>query len=226
MLAAAIADRVRERRRHRAGECRRSPGPNPLAARAGVTGTRLARLARIHSPWAGAPEYAVIGFAAAALARAALEQNEAAATLLAEILATPGAREIQYYGIYLPMMVRTALELGDQALAERLADGCESHYPFAAHAGVTVSAALAEARGDHQAAVDGYAQAAERWHRFGVVPEQAFALLGQGRCLTALGRPTEATHALRSAREIFDALKAAPALAETDTLLQQAALSA
>ena len=88
---------------------------------------------------AGAPEYAVIGLAAAALARAALEQNEAAATLLAEILATPGAREIQYYGIYMPMMVRTALELGDRALAERLADGCESnHYPFAAHAGVAV----------------------------------------------------------------------------------------
>ena len=76
---------------------------------------------------AGAPEYAVIGLAAAALARAALQQNEAAATLLAEILATPGAREIQYYGIYMPMMVRTALEFGDRALAERLADGCESN---------------------------------------------------------------------------------------------------
>ena len=175
---------------------------------------------------AGAPEYAVIGLAAAALARAALGQNDAAATLLDEVLATPGAREIQYYGIYLPTMVRTALELGDQALAQRLADGCESHYPFAGHAGVTASAALAESRGDHRAAGDGYAEAAQRWHRFGVIPEQAFALLGQGRCLTALGRPTEATPALRSAREIFDALRAAPALAETDSLLQQAALSA
>jgi class 3 adenylate cyclase/tetratricopeptide (TPR) repeat protein len=177
---------------------------------------------------AGAPEYAVIGLAAAALARAALEQHEAAATLLAEILATPGAGEIQYYGIYMPMMVRTALELGDRALAERLADGCESNnYPFAAHAGVAVGAALAEARGDHQAAVEGYAQAAERWEQFGVVPEHAFALLGQGRCLTALGQATEATNALQQAREIFDALKAAPALAEADTLIQQAtALSA
>jgi class 3 adenylate cyclase/tetratricopeptide (TPR) repeat protein len=176
---------------------------------------------------AGAPEYVVIGLAAAALARAALGQNEAAAALLAEVLATPGAREIQYYGINVPTMVRTAIGLGEGPLAEHLADACVSSYPFAVHAGVTVSAALAECRGDHQTAADGYAQAAQRWHQFGVIPEQAFALLGQGRCLTALGRPAEATHALRSAREIFDALKAAPALFETDTLLQQAsALSA
>ena len=172
---------------------------------------------------AGAPEYAVIGLAAAALARAALGENEAATALLAEVLATPGAREIQYYGIYEPTMVRTALGLGDRALAERLADGYESPLPFAAHSGVTVSAALAEARGDHQAAVHGYAQAAERWQRFGVVPEQAFALLGQGRCLIALGEPSEAAHALQQAHEIFAGLKAAPALVETDTLLQRAA---
>ena len=119
-------------------------------------------------------------------------------------------------------MVRTALGLGDRRLAERLVDGYESPYPFAAHSAVTVSAALAEARGDQQAAADGYAQAAERWQQFGVVPEQAFALLGEGRCLTALGQPTEATHALKQAREIFDALRAAPALAEIDTLLEQA----
>ena len=176
---------------------------------------------------AGAPDYAVIGLAAAALARAALEQNEAAARLLAEIVAAPGARLSQYYAIYLPTMVRTALGFGDRRLAERLVEAGEHHHPVGAHAGVTVSAALAESRGDHQAAVEGYAQAAERWHRFGVVPEHAFALLGQGRCLTALGHPTEATHALRSAREIFAALEAAPALAETDTLLQRAgALSA
>jgi hypothetical protein len=120
-------------------------------------------------------------------------------------------------------MVRTALGLGDRALAERLADGYESPLPFAGHAGVTVSAALAEFRGDRQAAAHGYAEAVARWQQFGVVPEQAFALLGQARCMIALGRPTEATHALQQAREIFAGLKASPALVETDTLLQQAA---
>ena len=54
------------------------------------------------------------------------EQNAAAAALLAEVLATPGARAIQYYGICLPTMVRTALGLGDRRLAERVVDGYES----------------------------------------------------------------------------------------------------
>ena len=59
------------------------------------------------------------------------------------------------------------------------------------------------------------------WDRFGVVPEQAFALLGQGRCLVQLGRSTEAAQVLQQAREIFARLRAAPALAETERLLQE-----
>jgi len=59
-----------------------------------------------------------------------------------------------------------------------------------------------------------------RWERFGVVPEQAFALLGQGRCLLGLSRP-EAASVLHHAREIFERLGATPALAETDALLEQ-----
>jgi hypothetical protein len=54
------------------------------------------------------------------------------------------------------------------------------------------------------------------------VPEQGFALLGQGRCLIRLARPTEAASVLQHAREIFERLQAAPALAETDELLERA----
>ena len=54
------------------------------------------------------------------------------------------------------------------------------------------------------------------------MPEQAFALLGHGRCLVSLGRPTEAVQPLSIARVIFQELQAVPALAETDALLQQA----
>ena len=75
---------------------------------------------------------------------------------------------------------------------------------------------------DLQAAADAYADAADRWERFGVVPEQAYALLGQGRCLLGLSRPTEASPVLHHAREIFERLRAAPALAETDELLERA----
>ena len=83
-------------------------------------------------------------------------------------------------------------------------------------------AALAEARGDHQAAVHGYAQAAERWQRFGVVPEQASPFLARAAASSHSGNPPK-PHALQQAHEIFAGLKAAPALVETDTLLQRAA---
>jgi class 3 adenylate cyclase/tetratricopeptide (TPR) repeat protein len=171
---------------------------------------------------AGAPEYAVIGLVSAALARAALGEDEASATLLAELLTTPGAREIQYYPIYLPAMVRIALGIGDRQLAERLVAGYDSRFPMTAHALATVNAALAEARGDLDCAAEGYAKAAEGWRQFGVAPERAFALLGRGRCLTALRQVADGKEALRAAGEIFSALGAASALAETDELLRQA----
>jgi class 3 adenylate cyclase/tetratricopeptide (TPR) repeat protein len=171
---------------------------------------------------AGAPEYAVIGLASAALARLALGQSQAAATILAELPSIPGARKIQYYAVYLPTMVRTALGVGDRQLAERLVAGYHSSYPMTAHALATVNAALAEARGDFELAAGGYGEAAEGWRQFGVVPEQAFALLGRGRCLSQLGRTSDASPVLQWAREIFQRLQAAPALAETDELLQQA----
>ena len=79
--------------------------------------------------------------------------------------------------------------------------------------------ALTEAQGNVQAACEDYAETAQRWRRFGVVPEQAYALLGQGRCLAGLGRPTEGTVALQEGRRIFGTLKAVSALAEIDSLL-------
>ena len=118
--------------------------------------------------------------------------------------------------------MRTALAIGRPDLAERLVDGYQPRYRYAEHALVAATAALAEAHCHHQAAADGYTEAAKRWQHFGVVPEQAFALLGRGRCLVALERPVEAADSLRRAREVFELLGAAPALAETDALLQQA----
>jgi tetratricopeptide (TPR) repeat protein len=124
-------------------------------------------------------------------------------------------------------MVRTALATGHPELAERLIGGVEPTTPYHDHALVTAKAALAEGHGDHEFAVHGYADAAERWQTFGVVPEQAFALLGQGRCLIALGYHNQAAQPLQQARAILATLQAAPALAETDNLLQQTgALSA
>jgi tetratricopeptide (TPR) repeat protein len=156
------------------------------------------------------------------MGRAGVGQDEEAAALLAELESYPGARDNHTYPVMLSAMVRTALRIGHPELAERLVSGLEPRTPYAEHALVAAEAALAEARGDLRIAVDAYADAADRWERFGVVPEQAFALLGQGRCLLGLSRSSEASSALQHAREIFERLQAAPALAETDALLMQA----
>ena len=170
----------------------------------------------------GSTDYIIQGLGSAAFARAALGQHDRAAGLLTEIDSTPGGRENGNYAAYLPGMVRTALAIAPLELAQRLVADVEPLTPYHEHALTAVNAALAENYGNLEAAVDGYADAAARWQAFGVVPEQAFALLGQGRTLTALGRTNEATAVLQQAREIFQALHAAPALAETDLLLQQA----
>ncbi len=170
----------------------------------------------------GQSQSIVLGLGSSAIARGVLGQDRAAAGLLAELEAYPGVRDNPFYPAFLPAMVRTAVALGEPDLAERLLIGLESRYAYAEHALVAASAAITQATGDLAAAAQAYADASDRWERFGVVPEQAFALLGQGRCLVGLSSPTEAALVLQYARELFERLQAAPALAETDALLQQA----
>ncbi len=141
--------------------------------------------------------------------------------MLTEVEAEPRSRDTVYYGVYLPLMVRTALALGDVASAQRLVAGVEPRQPYAQHALLAAEAALAEDRGDAQAAADAYDQAATRWQQFGVVPEQADALLGQGRCLLALGEVEQANVACDWPATLHP-LQAAPALREIDRLLGQA----
>ena len=149
---------------------------------------------------------------------AAAGVSEERSALLAELERTPGARASPYYARSLAAMVRTALDARDRQLAERLTGGIELRYPLDEHALGTARAHLAE-HGDHSGAITAYARAAEGWREFGNVPERASALLGQGRCLRALGRP-EAEQPLREARDLFDSMGYKPALAETDALLE------
>lgn len=91
----------------------------------------------------------------------------------------------------------------------------------AEHALSAVAAALAEARDEIETAVVAYGDAAERWEAFAVVPEQGFALLGQGRCLLERSR-SEAVEVLQRARDIFTRCGMHPALEEADALLAKA----
>jgi class 3 adenylate cyclase/tetratricopeptide (TPR) repeat protein len=115
-------------------------------------------------------------------------------------------------------LVRSALALGDPVLAGRLAEGVEPRTPLAEHALCACHAQLAEAAGAQAEAATLYDDAAQRWREFGNVPERAYALLGQGRCLAALSK-AEASAPLREARELFAAMGYKPALAETEALL-------
>jgi class 3 adenylate cyclase len=172
----------------------------------------------------GTAEMVVAALSAAAAALAA-ELAEQACALLAEVEQTGGARESPYYARQLAAMVRTALAAGDPLLAKRLADGLDRRYPLDEHALCAARAQLAEHAGDHADAATLYAEAAVRWQEFGNVPERAYALLGQGRCLVAGGEPA-AEGPLREARELFESMGYKPALAETDSLLAQTAVRA
>ena len=176
------------------------------------TTTRESRQHRLHRRRSGP----------AAFARAALAQPDHAAALLAEIDAIPGSRET---GITRPCCQRLSAPPSPAATPNSPINSRPASNPAPPTTNTPSpppTPPSPKPTATWQAAADGYADAAQRWQTFGVVPEQAFALLGQGRCLVALGHMTEAAQPLRLARDIFQELQAAPALAETDALLRQA----
>ena len=91
-----------------------------------------------------------------------------------------------------PEAARLAVRGSEPALTERLLRCLEGPLPSAALARESIGSLLAEARGDHETAAAGFADAAVRWHEFGVPYEEGHALFGQGRCLAALRRAHEA----------------------------------
>jgi hypothetical protein len=170
------------------------------------------------------PEVTGLALAVAAAALVPDNPNQARLTLT-ELEHVEGFRYTSYYARQLPGMTRTALRAADVELASRLVERLESRYPLEEHALCAAQAQLAEAAGNHQQAASLYADAAQRWNQFGNQPEHAYAALGQGRCLHALSDPA-ADQPLTEARDLFASMGYAPALAETEALLQQAQAAA
>jgi hypothetical protein len=156
---------------------------------------------------------------AAAAARMAMGDPVRAVDHLSRSEAALRERGGYWFAWLLPHAVRLALAAGDRVLAERLAGSLLPLQPISRYAVVAAEGLVTEARGDLEAAAAGFADAASRWHDFAAVYEEAHALLGQGRCLVALGRAPEAAVPLASARVIFARLGAKPALVEVDRLL-------
>jgi len=167
---------------------------------------------------AGQPQMYAMAFSAALRLLLAQGHRERASALLGELEQVVGIRADPYYASVLPALARAALALRQPDLAMRLVDGVEPRTPLYEHALSACHAQLAEAAGEHAKAAPLYVEAAERWHEFGNVPERAYALLGQGRCLSAQGK-IEAEVPLREARELFASMGYKPALAEVDGLL-------
>jgi tetratricopeptide (TPR) repeat protein len=167
------------------------------------------------------PQTLAVAYPPAAALRLAQGDAPGARALLTE-LSNAHAAWTTSYTANLATAVRAALAAGAPELAAALVGAFEPRHPLQQHAVVSARALLAEHHGQHAEAAGLFAEAAGRWERFEVPWEHAQALLGQGRCLLALGQPGEALRALRTARDIFAALGARPALTETDKLLAQA----
>lgn len=165
-------------------------------------------------------QWIVPGFAVGALVAAAAGRPEQALALLSELEQHPGARaDSNQYLMRVAENVRTALACGDVAMARRLTQDSPANFPMQENFLLTARAAIAEAEGSVGDAARLFAEASVTWARFENVPELAFARLGQGRCLLALGDTPAALAALDEARTILDRLGAQPALGEIDRLL-------
>jgi hypothetical protein len=66
--------------------------------------------------------------------------------------------------------------------------------------------------------VEGFRDAAKRWHPFVYPLEEAHARLGEARTLIALGRPREGDAPLAIARELFQSLGAVTCLTEVEAV--------
>ena len=168
----------------------------------------------------GEPQMIATAFAAAARILLAQGERERARALLVELEQVPHVEADPSFVSVLPELVRTSLALDEREVAALLVARAGPTTPFAEHARHACRAQLAEAAGEHRQAVRLYAEAAERWLEFGNVPERAYAVLGQGRCLGSLGDP-DADRLLRDARGLFVSLGYRPAVAQAESLLEQ-----
>ena len=169
---------------------RDSADANPRLARTGQPG--CCTLDWLESRVRGLlqPQYIVSGLGAPPSLAPRSDRTITSSALLTEIEAYPGARNDATYVPLLPGDgANRARDRQPRTRRTARAD-VEARTPYAEHAHVAANAALAEAHGHHQTAANAYADAARRWGAFGVITEQAFALLGEGRCLLALGNPT------------------------------------
>jgi class 3 adenylate cyclase/tetratricopeptide (TPR) repeat protein len=199
-----------------AGEARAMQA-RALAER-GVGAGEIAEAALVEMRAADTNDQFIIATTSVAIHRIADGRTESTRALLRELIEIRNIRESGEYGPRLPALVRCALAADDLELAARLVEGVEPTLPIREHALVMSEALLAEARAEYAAAASGFADAVARWDGSGARLEQAYALLGQGRCLAAIG-DSAAAGVLRRACALFDEMGARPRVDECNRLI-------
>jgi tetratricopeptide (TPR) repeat protein len=115
----------------------------------------------------------------------------------------------------LPIVARICRRAARPELAERFLDGADTPAARYQHSLTSARAVLAETHGDLDLAAALYSDAGERWRGFGVVLEQAQALLGLARC-AARGARTADGEPLAAARRLLGSLGATALVADAD----------
>jgi class 3 adenylate cyclase/tetratricopeptide (TPR) repeat protein len=152
----------------------------------------------------GDPQVVVPWLSVASLVAAARGDDARALEHVTELEEmTRGLRGWRSIGLVWP--ARIAIGAGEPALAEAFLDGADTGSAWGACASLGARAMLAEARRE-RTATDLYREAAERWEAYGSVVEQAYSLLGLGRCGDA--------RATVEGEAIFARLGASPVLAK------------
>jgi hypothetical protein len=129
------------------------------------------------------PQALIPALVVAALAHASSGDHERALSLITEYEHT--TRDKAHRRVEtLAVAVRIVVAIGSLELARTIVDGTRDVVPGDTGnlAVVTVEAMLAEAEGRSAAAADLYREAESGWGQWGSVVEQAYALLGLGRC--------------------------------------------
>ena len=114
--------------------------------------------------------------------------------------------------------VIAALAIGDVDTARRTIEASNDPRPYMAASRRLASALLHEAEGNLETAAAEFEWAARELEPL-ATQHHAHALLGQGRCLVALGRGEQAVAPLDGARDLARQMSATPWLAEADALL-------
>ena len=155
-----------------------------------------------------------------ALAPAAMTLADRGPVLLAELEQAPGARETTYDARQLPGLSRTALAAEDPRWPNGWLPGSNPATRLTSTRSARLAPSSQSMRTTMRTRRLSTPNRPNDGHEFGTVPERAYALLGQGRCLLALRRP-EAEQPLREARDLFAAMGYRPALVETESLLER-----